>query len=181
MASETAPPPGQPEQWVCMGTRIGTNGKTFTAWLPTTETPASSEQADDLALWYGGKSTAAAGAVYDVRVARRDEDGKTSTSLYRGHTRWVRQWADDDARRALAAEWSARSHAAEARIAQDRLEKKARSQESDPLNSALIPLQTIASKLRNRADKDAFVALVMRALDDAWRSGPYHAAGIRDR
>ena len=168
------PDDAQWEEWLYLGQRVGGSGKPAIVWCPQatlddlTARGGSAHEIQQAGLWYAGKDKYVLGGWYRVAVARKPEGG-------------VSYWAGKPAPQYLRphdvaehrAYWSAQQHIAQAKLAELARERRARSSGADPLNAALAPIQHLASKLRTRADKDAFAALVLRAIYDAQQGSLY--------
>jgi len=138
-----------PEVWAYAGIRVNTKGKRFHAWID--QAGAGTQ------LTYTDSGRWIVGGLYDVRVAR-DSSGVTRT-----YPKWAGSHVAD---RDLLLEWSARDAAARARLAALARERSALKQ--DALDEALQPLLDIAAKLRVQADRDAFLATIIRRVGRAW-------------
>lgn len=144
------------ERWLYAGLRLDGKGTKYIAWQPA--------EGDE--LWYrAGRSDGvlSIGATYEVQV-RRYTDDKGDHITKRATTPVYVEGRDPDDPR--PAEWTATTAIANVRIASARRSKK--DAEVTALDDALRPLMRIAAKQRLGADRDAFVAHVVRKLTGAW-------------
>jgi hypothetical protein len=147
----TAPEPVT-EVWSYMGVRRAADGKRMFAWrLP-----------DGTMAYFGKGRRCVLGGRYEVQVSRRpDKDGDVIITRhgdpgYAGH---------DDPDTELVRQWRAEEAAADARMAAEARERRA--QGNDALDELLDPLVELASRLRTGADRDAFLAHVIRRISHA--------------
>lgn len=152
MSGEEAP---TEEFWIYAGLRLNnTKGEARHTWTTTGGD-------DDLMYFAADKQPYVIGARYRAKVTR----GADGTVL---HGRPLLDELDAAVPQELLLDWSVRDEATRARLASIRAEKRAARTGSDPVAEALAPLVAQARRLRNRADRDAFVARVVRELVSAW-------------
>ncbi len=150
--------PNQAEEfWLYAGRRLGRAGKPIDAWVP-------GEDATGQPLFYAVDKGPApvVGALYRVTVTRDGEE-----CILHGRPEFSRgQVADLDTR----VEWAARDMATRARLSALRRERAAakRNHARNDLDELIEPLRAVAAKLRVGADRDAFLAYVLRRLTSAW-------------
>lgn len=130
------------ETWLCGGFRIFRDGKTSYLWI------ADSGNGEE--RYYQGTSGCIAGALYTVKVGY--EDG--SCIMY-GKPKWQSRGEEDKRREMEAAE-----HAA--KVKQSAIRRERADGKHKALDEALEPLIKIAQSLRTGAEKDAFLAYVIR-------------------
>ncbi len=151
-------PPNRTEEfWLYAGRRVGRAGKPIDAWVP-------GENGTAQPLFYAVDKgpTPVVGALYRVTLTR---DGDECT--LHGRPAFSRsQVADLDTR----VQWAARDMAARARLSALRRERAAakRNDARNDLDELIEPLRVVAAKLRVGADRDAFLAYVLRRLTSAW-------------
>jgi hypothetical protein len=150
--------PNQAEEfWLYAGRRLGRAGKPIDAWV-------AGEDATGQPLFYAVDKGPApvVGALYRVTVTRDGEE-----CILHGRPEFSRgQVADLDTR----VEWAARDMATRARLSALRRERAAakRNHARNDLDELIEPLRAVAAKLRVGADRDAFLAYVLRRLTSAW-------------
>ncbi len=150
--------PNQAEEfWLYAGRRLGRAGKPIDAWVP-------GEDATGQPLFYAVDKGPApvVGALYRVTVTRDGEE-----CILHGRPEFSRgQVADLDTR----VEWAARDMATRARLSALRRERAAakRNHARNDLDELIEPLRAVAAKLRVGADRDAFLAYVLRRLTSSW-------------
>lgn len=150
--------PDQAEEfWLYAERRLGRAGKRIDAWVPGEDGTAQP-------LFYAVDKGPApvVGALYRVTVTRDGDE-----CVLHGRPEFSRsQVADLDTR----VEWAARDMAARARLSALRRERAAakRNDARNDLDELIEPLRVVAAKLRVGADRDAFLAYVLRRLTSAW-------------
>ena len=150
--------PNQTEEfWLYAGRRVGRAGKPVDAWVPGEDGTAQP-------LFYAVDKgpTPVVGALYRVTVTRDGDE-----CVLHGQPEFSRsQVADLDTR----VEWAARDMATRARLSALRRERAAakRNDARNDLDELIEPLRAVAAKLRVGADRDAFLAYVLRRLTSAW-------------
>jgi hypothetical protein len=146
--------PNQTEEfWLYAGRRLGRAGKPIDAWVP-----GEDGTAQPLFFAVDKGPAPVVGALYRVTVTR---DGEECT--LHGRPEFSRgQVADLDTR----VEWAARDMATRARLSAQRRER-ATAKRND-LDELIEPLRAVAAKLRVGADRDAFLAYVLRRPTSAW-------------
>lgn len=153
--SEDATPQPVEELWLYAGQRLTAAGKLVDAWCP-----AGGPTTEDKCLWYPpDRAGFVVGGLYRAEVRRHGERvTKLGRPVFqRGNA------APPDVR----LEWAARDDVAATLDAAAKAERRA-ARNGDPVGEALAPLKAVAAKLRTRADRDAFVARVLRELSEAW-------------
>ena len=151
-------PPNQTEEfWLYAGRRVGRPGKPVDAWVPGEDGTAQP-------LFYAVDQGPApvVGALYRVTLTRDGDE-----CALHGQPEFSRsQVADLDTR----VEWAARDMATRARLSALRRERAAakRNHARNDLDELIEPLRAVAAKLRVGADRDAFLAYVLRRLTSAW-------------
>lgn len=141
------------EHWMFGGTRIDKDGKKVHAWLPLPATDLSGEM-----LWKP-HSSFTIGTVYRVPVTRVNGEIVKYNDI---HYDRVERYDNGDIR-ALA---EGRHRAAETRYRNKRLE--AGDKKDSALDAALEPLVTLSMQL-TPADRDAFLAYVIRRITKPWQ------------
>jgi hypothetical protein len=138
------------ERWIWAGKRTAQGGKLVAAWIDP----------DGKELWFPARNAGASiGATYTAEVLRKAGGG---VSLF-GTPVFAERRDPDETR---AAEWSARDSAAKAKASRATAERS--DAKRDALSDAMAPLLEIAAKMRTGADKDAFIATVIRRLTATW-------------
>lgn len=137
-----------PETWIYAGARISNRGKKMFAWQdPTGEL-----------LYFTKVSGLTVGGRYQFDVLRENGEFK---SVFSGTKRYI---GTDEDNAELVAGWQTEHRLAEARLARERAERKAASAD-DAFEQAMWPLRELRSKsCRTRADRTAFLAMVIDAL-----------------
>jgi hypothetical protein len=145
------------EFWLYAGRRLGRAGKPIDAWVP-----GEDGSAPPLFFAVSKGPAPVVGALYRVTVTRNGDECilHGSPEFYRG------QVADLDTR----VEWAARDMATRARLSAQRRERAAakRNDARNDLDELIEPLRAVAAKLRVGADRDAFLAYVLRRLTSSW-------------
>ena len=150
--------PNQSEEfWLCAGRRVGRAGQPVDAWVP-------GEDGSAAPLFYAVDKGPApvVGALYRVTVTRDGDE-----CVLHGRPEFSRgPVADLDTQ----LEWAARDMAARARLSALRRERAAakRNDARNDLDELIEPLRAVAAKLRVGADRDAFLAYVLRRLTSVW-------------
>jgi hypothetical protein len=146
--------PNQSEEfWLYAGRRLGRTGKPVDAWVP-------GQDGTSQPLFYAVDKGPGpvVGALYRVTVTRDGDE-----CILHGRPEFSRgQVADLDTR----VEWAARDMATRARLSAQRRERSAAKR--NELDELIEPLRAVAAKLRVGADRDAFLAYVLRRLTSAW-------------
>jgi hypothetical protein len=141
------------ERWVFAGVRVNAERKLTNAWVPD---PGQPNEALFFAPQRGEHPVV--GASYVAKVDRLE-----GATFLHGVPRFEAANAVDVE---LRAKWTAADEAARARAAAMRRERS--EAKANALDEALEPLLTISASLKTRADRDAFVAAVIRRLWSQW-------------
>lgn len=137
-----------PEIWTYAGARVSSKGKKMFGW----------QDAKGELLYFAKISGMTVGGRYQFDVVRAD-DGSFK-SVFGGTRAYVGTDEDNE----LVAGWQVENRLAEAHLARDRAERKARS-EPDAFELAIEPLRELRAKsCRTHADRTAFLAMVMDSL-----------------
>lgn len=134
------------ETWTYGGTRVGKDNKPVSVWIDGT-----GEE-----LWFKADTRKSVGALYDVEVWRKSDGGisrraPSYAGLNPDEALRQRLWTAHDVARAVIA----------------RARQEAKDGRANALDEALAPLLALARQQRTGADRDAFVATVLRRLLNA--------------
>jgi len=145
-------PEGSPrlEVWTFAGLRRGGDGAKAHCWIDDGGT----------SMFFRASGSYTIGGRYEVKATRADGGQVT---MHGSRHVYVDMRTSGD----LRAQWAAEDVAARtwfAAVQRERSDGK-----TDALATAIEPLIEIARKLRLGADRDAFIAHVMRRLIEAWR------------
>lgn len=140
------------ERWAYAGLRITSARKTAEVWVD--------QAGDGDELWYAGNGTRRIlGAIYAAEVTRTGE--RTTRHGSPQYTGDSIPWSDP---RHQA--WATADNAA--RIRRQQLRDEAKQGKTDGIDQALEALQPYAATCRNRAERDALLATVIRRITAMW-------------
>lgn len=149
-------PQPKDEWWLYAGRRLTSKGE-IDAWVP-------GEDGEAEELWYAvDKRSFMVGALYRVEVTRRVEKNRI-TKHGTPHFERSRVAPPDK-----LLEWSVLDGVTRTRVAADKAEQRAKRADTDPIREAVAPLKALGDRLFIPADRDAFLARVIRELTRGWR------------
>jgi hypothetical protein len=148
-----ATPQPSEEFWLYAGRRPGRCGQPVDASVP------NQDGTGDVVLYPTGRGPGAViGALYPVWVDCHDPGAtiRGTPQVHRGKV----------ARTELRVQWAARDIATHTRMSAQRWERTAA--RHNDLDELTEPLRQVAGKLRTGADRDAFIAHILRRLISTW-------------
>jgi hypothetical protein len=140
------------ERWAYAGVRFTKARKTAEVWVD--------QAGDGEELWYIGSGTRLIlGAIYDMEISRTD--GRVIRHGDPQYTGDSIPWSDPRCRA-----WTTADNAA--RVRRQQVRDEAKQAKNDAIDQAIEALRPYAAACRNRAERDALLATVIRRITAMW-------------